>query len=247
MRQNDRPEAADIGAALRLLTRLPLPAAGPSRAGSVWAWPLAGLVVGVIAAAVGMAARPLGIGVAAALTLGTAAMLTGAMHEDGLADCADGFWGGWDRERRLAIMRDSAVGSYGVMALLVTGLIRWSAIATLLGTGDWMALAAVAALSRVPMGLVMVALPNARAEGLSRSVGRPGRGVTVLAVVIGVGIAVGLTGWPGLAAVLAMSVTTAAVLVLAWTKIGGQTGDVLGASQILAECAGLAVLSALLN
>ena len=129
MPQTDLPALADIPAALRLLTRLPLPGAGgPPRPSAAWAWPLAGLIVGTLAAGIGIAALPLGAGIAAACAMGAQAMLTGAMHEDGLADCADGFWGGWTRERRLAIMKDSAIGTYGTMALLITGLIRWSAL-----------------------------------------------------------------------------------------------------------------------
>jgi len=102
--QSDRYGIGDVIGALRLLTRLPLPASdvipGPHAA---WAWPVAGAVVGGLAALVGVLSLPLGAGVAAALVLGCQAMMTGAMHEDGLADTFDGLWGGWDRARRLAI------------------------------------------------------------------------------------------------------------------------------------------------
>ncbi len=71
----------------------------------------------------------LGSGIVAAMVLAAQAMITGAMHEDGLADTADGLWGGWDKARRLEIMKDSHIGTYGVMALILTVLVRWSALA----------------------------------------------------------------------------------------------------------------------
>ena len=247
MPRTDTPRIADVADALRLLTRLPIPAdARPARAAAAWAWPVAGLVAGTLAIGLSVAALPLGPGVAAAVLIGAQAMLTGAMHEDGLADCADGFWGGWDRARRLAIMKDSAIGTYGVMALLVVGLVRWSACAGLLAGGHWAAIIGVAALSRAPMAVVMTALPPARASGLSQAVGRPGWRAAGAAVALGVGAAVMLAGPIGLAAVPAACVTTGIVTVAAWVKIGGQTGDVLGASQQLAEAAALSILAAAL-
>ena len=248
MPQSDRPRLADIPAALRLLTRLPMPAdPAPTRAASAWAWPFAGLVVGTLAAGLGAAAAPLGGGVAAAVVLGVQAILTGAMHEDGLADCADGFWGGWDRARRLEIMKDSAIGTYGVLALLVTGLMRWSALAVILEAGHWTALIGIAALGRVPMAVVMALLPNARGKGLAQSVGRPGLGTVALGLVLGLGAAFVFAGAAGFGAASAMAATTGLVIVIAWVKIGGQTGDVLGASQLLGETAALVVLAAVIH
>jgi adenosylcobinamide-GDP ribazoletransferase len=246
MKQNDTGVIADIAGALRLLTRLPMRASdvipGPKAA---WAWPLAGAVVGGIAALIGVVALPLGSGVAAALVLGAQAMMTGAMHEDGLADTADGLWGGWDRARRLAIMKDSHIGTYGVMALLIVGLIRWSAIATLLSVGNGWALVAVAALSRAPMAVLMASLPNARGSGLAQSVGQVPRSAALIALCIGACAAASL-GWAGLWAALAVVLMVIALGLIARAKIGGQTGDICGASQQLAEAAALAVLSATL-
>ncbi len=152
------PRAFDIAAALGLLTRLPIPVdatrAGTRGAAAAWAWPLAGAVVGVLGAAGGMVALWLGLspGIAAAIVLGTQMMATGALHEDGLADSADGLWGGWDRARRLAIMKDSHIGTYGVLALVIVTLVRWSALTTLASTGTlWAPLLAAGAVSRAPM------------------------------------------------------------------------------------------------
>ncbi|MEL6701469.1 MAG: adenosylcobinamide-GDP ribazoletransferase, partial [Pseudomonadota bacterium] len=124
-------ELADIPRAIGFLTRLPLRVDGDAAvargAGCVWAYPIAGLVVGTVVAAILWAL--MAVGVPAALTAGGAVaaglFVTGALHEDGMADTVDGLWGGWTRERRLEIMKDSRIGAYGVLALVVTVGLRW--------------------------------------------------------------------------------------------------------------------------
>lgn len=242
---------ADLLSAFTLLSRLPLPNHQGTGAASAWAWPLVGAVMGAFGAALASAALWLGVtpGVAAVLVLALAAMLTGGLHEDGLSDTADGLYGGWTRERRLEIMKDSRVGSYGVLALVLVTLARWSALTALLVYGGpthgfWAALVATGALSRVPMVLMMALLPNARGEGLSHATGRPGQATALVALGLAVGIAGVLLGWavlPMLAAALGIGVLLS---VVALRRIGGQTGDVLGASQQLADAGCLAVLSA---
>ncbi|MBL4916303.1 adenosylcobinamide-GDP ribazoletransferase [Szabonella alba] len=248
MPRSDLPRLSDLPEALRLLTRLPLPASEAApRPASAWAWPLAGLLVTALALLAGRLALPAGAGIAAVVVLGVQAMLTGAMHEDGLADTADGFWGGWDRARRLEIMKDSHIGSYGVMALLVIGLLRWSALTALLAAGEWAAVLAVGALSRAPMALLMAFLPAARTGGLSRAVGRPMASTAGGSLALAALIALPFCGvMPGALALLAALLVTLALGALARAKISGQTGDVLGASQQLTEAACLAVLAALL-
>ncbi|WP_322889712.1 MULTISPECIES: adenosylcobinamide-GDP ribazoletransferase [unclassified Yoonia] len=242
--------AIDLPAALGLLTRLPVPVDGAAAtargAAAVWAYPLAGAVVG------GLQALAMGIllwlgvpaAITAALVLALAVSVTGAMHEDGLADSIDGLWGGWDKARRLAIMKDSHIGTYGVIALVLTLLLRWTALGLIAGTGGFaLVLVVVAAVSRAAMVGVMAALPHARDGGLSRAVGRPAARVAWVAVGIGAGLAL-VTGYLGL-------VIVAAVIAVLWAmiaraKIGGQTGDILGATQQLVEVALLiAVVSAL--
>lgn len=238
---------SDLLSAFALLTRLPLPNHRGTGAASAWAWPLVGAVLGALGAALASAALWLGVtpGVTAALVLAAGAMLTGALHEDGLSDTADGLFGGWTRERRLEIMKDSRVGSYGVLALVLVTLARWSALtAVLVYGGHWAALVATGALSRAPMALLMALLPNARGEGLSHATGRPSPATALVALALAVAIAVALTGW---AAIALLSAALAAALLLAFSalrRIGGQTGDILGATQQLAEVACLAVLSA---
>lgn len=254
MTTNDplRNAGADLLAAFGLLTRLPIPMIpGPMRgAGTVWAWPLVGAAVGVLAATVAYGALALGAtaGTAAALVLAAQVMLTGAMHEDGLADSADGLWGGWDKARRLAIMKDSHIGSYGVMALLLVGLLRWSALSVICAQdGMWGALVAVGAISRVPMALLMALLPNARSGGLSQSVGRPSPEGALLALGLGLAIGVVFLGGGGIWLAVWAALPCLALARVARAKIGGQTGDILGASQQLAEAAGLAYLASMMG
>lgn len=223
-----------------LLTRLPLPhlpknafEQGPR---AVWAYPLVGLGVGAVGAMIGSLGLWLGMPAwsAAVLTLGSMILLTGAMHEDGLADLADGFWGGFTPARRLEIMRDSQIGTYGVLALVLVSIAKVSAVTVLLEAAP-LAIVAAAALSRAVMPSLMHALPHARADGLSHSVGRPGFATAALAIAIGTVIGLLCAGLMA-AALLALALGAgAAIGLLAKRKIGGQTGDVLGAAQQLSE------------
>ena len=154
-RENDKPNiaAGDFSEALALMTRLPARAPGARRAAAAWAWPLAGALVAGLAGLAAALALWLGLSaaVAAGLALAVQIALTGALHEDGLADCADGFWGGMERARRLEIMHDSRIGTYGVLALVLGLGLRWALLAGLFAAGHVIApLLAAAALSRAP-------------------------------------------------------------------------------------------------
>ncbi|MCB1337233.1 MAG: adenosylcobinamide-GDP ribazoletransferase [Maritimibacter sp.] len=250
MTDTPRPLAlpADIAEALALLTRLPVLASGRRGAGAAWAWPLAGVAVALLAGLGGLAALWLGLppGPAAALVLALQIALTGALHEDGLADSADGLWGGSDKARRLEIMKDSRIGSYGVLALGLALLARWSALVVLIEAGWFFApLLAAAALSRAPMAVLMAALPNARGAGLAAHVGRPGAPTAWLAIAVALALALAVTGTAFLAPALWIALTTLGLAAIARAKIGGQTGDILGASQQLAEIAALAAFASL--
>ena len=245
--KRDRPVwiLADLASAFGLLSRLPFPQTRHHRPAACWAWPLVGAVVGGLAAAAGWAAVATGlpVGLAAALVLAVGAMATGALHEDGLADTADGLFGGWTREQRLEIMKDSHIGSYGTLAVLLVGLAAWSALGALLAAGAYGTIVAAAVLSRAPMALIMALMPQARASGLSHSVGRP----PVWAALCAAGVAVLITLPLGLLAgvmTVAAGVAALAVALLARARIGGQTGDILGASQQMASLAALAVAAA---
>ena len=235
----------DLLSGFALLTRLPLPDHTPRGAASAWTWPVVGAVLGATAAAVAGLALWLGFtpGVVAALVLVLGAVLSGGLHEDGVSDTADGLFGGWTRERRLEIMKDSRVGSYGVLALLLVTLTRWSALTTLLAAGDEWALVAVGALSRAPMAVVMAALPNARDTGLSHATGRPSPDIALIGAALAVAIGFLFVGWGAIPMMAMIAITTAPLAWLAQARIGGQTGDILGAIQQLAEAAALAVLA----
>ncbi len=233
--------------ALMLLTRLPVgQMRGQVELGdAVWAYPLAGALTGGLAGAVFDLASHMGLHAlpAALLTLAAAALLTGAMHEDGLADVADGFGGGGTRARKLEIMRDSRIGAYGVVALVLMLGLRGAFIAELPAAGMIAHLAGLGAMSRAALPVLMLALPPARAEGLGQSAGAR---VAPRRVLAGLGLAaiIGCATLPGFAAVaLVMGVAVVAMGWLARRQIGGFTGDVLGAAQIVAETAGLGLLS----
>ncbi|MBQ2260262.1 MAG: adenosylcobinamide-GDP ribazoletransferase [Loktanella sp.] len=242
--------AIDLPAALGLLTRLPVPVDGEKAAArgaaAAWAYPVAGMLIGLKQAVTLALLLWLGIpaAISAALVLALAVVLTGAMHEDGLADSADGLWGGWDKARRLAIMKDSHIGSYGVIALALTLLVRWLGLVAIAGAGGFaLVLIVIAGLSRASMVGVMAVLPHARDGGLSRSVGRPAARTAWLALGIGAALAV-LTGYPVL--VLVAVLVAALCALIAKAKIGGQTGDILGAAQQLTEVALLVAVASML-
>lgn len=214
------------------------------------AFPLVGAMIGL---AIGLVYRflltmdipPLA---AAALALGASAALTGALHEDGLADLGDGFGGGHDRAAKLLIMRDSRLGTYGTIVLLVGFTARMAALASLPAAVVVPGLVAAHALARAAIPVLAASMPFARDDGLGKSAGRPETATVVTAILIAVVIA-----WlclPVKEALLALGLAAAgaaAVAVLAWRQIGGVTGDVFGAAEQVAETAVLIMLAARLS
>jgi adenosylcobinamide-GDP ribazoletransferase len=235
---------AEIRIATAFLTTLPLPlsptdAAQPVGA-AVRAFPLVGVVIGGAGAAVYALADLLGLasGLAAILAIAAMMALTGGLHEDGLADTADGL-GGRERTARLAIMHDSRIGTYGVLALLIVVLIRIDAVSYVGSPGEVLRfLVAAAAGSRASMPAIMYMLHPARAEGMGYQAGRPDHRRAVDAGVLGATIVV-LTIGPiaGLAAIAAAAMATVALGWLAQRRLGGFTGDTLGATQQMSEIA----------
>lgn len=235
----------DILTAIALLTRLPVKAEFDRSAPAVWAYPLAGLFVAALSGVIVTLSLWLGLAApfAAGLWIVSTTLMTGAMHEDGLADCADGFWGGWEPARRLEIMKDSQIGTYGVLALILSIGLRWLAIWMLIEDGTWFwALLTVEALSRSFMPFVMHALPHARDGGLSRSQGRPSLSAAGLGLGLSCVIGFILVGWVTLKLVILGGLVALGVGWLARQKIEGQTGDVLGATQ---QLVGIALLLAI--
>ena len=246
--------AADVRVALLFCTRLPIPNAAPvigadiARAG--WALPVAGAIVGLIAACVYWLAGLAGLPSlpAAGLTVAATLVVTGCLHEDGLADVADAF-GGHTRERRLEIMRDSRVGTYGACALSMSLLLRTAALASIAAPAVAApVLIAAHTAARAGMPLFMGLVPRARVDGLSVGVGRPLPVSVAAAVLLGV-IALFVALGPA-AGFFAIVLLAAALALLAWLCIrqfGGQTGDVLGAVEQLGEIAILLVAAASLR
>ncbi|MCJ2033925.1 adenosylcobinamide-GDP ribazoletransferase [Methylobacterium sp. J-068] len=254
--------AYDLAGCLRFYSRLPVPRlpgegdphAVPDFRTLPRMLPLAGLILGLPGAVTLLGAWGLGLGpfLAATLALTAGILITGALHEDGLADVADGFGGGATPARRLEIMRDSRIGAYGGVALVLSLALRIGALATLLDrVGGLAAIALVlaATLSRSAALAPLALLAPARADGAGAAVGRPGRRTLVTAGALALmltllGLAFGLAPLGG-ALMLAMSVLAAwGVTALARRAIGGQTGDVVGAAQQCAEIAALLALVA---
>ncbi|MGH1329844.1 MAG: adenosylcobinamide-GDP ribazoletransferase [Paracoccaceae bacterium] len=239
----------DISRALGLLSRLPVRPDGLRGAQSVWAFPIVGLIIALIVgfgAALGLALG-LAPALAAGLALGLQIMITGAMHEDGLADTFDGLWGGWEAERRLEIMKDSRIGAYGVIALNLSLILRWAALWALFSQGAVFApLVAAAMLSRAPMVVLMAVMASARSKGLAASQGRPTRQAALLACGIGLfgGLLCAGLG-AGIVAAALCALAAAGLGAIAQAKIGGQTGDILGASQQICEIVALSVLASM--
>ena len=263
IRQNHRWQAVSIAfagdtlAMLRFFTRLPVPAlsferdihAMPDFTTAVRALPLAGAIIGCGGAMVVVFANGLGLPhqLVAALALSAIVLITGAMHEDGLADVADGFGGGGTIARKLEIMKDSRLGTYGVMALVLVTLARWSIISALLddyGAGvTALALVAGSAVSRAACVMPMWLLPPARLDGAGYAAARPTDAAMKVSAALAAGIAIILPGFgpAGLRRVIAGLIFAAlagvGITELARRHIGGQTGDVAGAAQQISELA----------
>ena len=249
----------DTARSVAFLSRVPMPQrhfigydGRLSRA--VRAFPLAGVLIVLPAAALAamLSALHAPPALLAIATLALQVLVTGALHEDGLSDSADGIGGGRDRDSALAIMKDSRAGSYGVVALILSFGLRAAAIAALAAaltpSGLGMALLAVAAASRTAMVWHWSLLPPARRDGVAASVGEPENRATLLALASGIGISALLLLPHGTLASFALASAAAVIAVLVFNrialrKIGGHTGDTIGATQQLAEMSVLFALA----
>jgi adenosylcobinamide-GDP ribazoletransferase len=246
--------AADLRTSIAFCTRLPLDRKGPAPdsgnlAPACWAFPLAGALVGGAAglvywltSRVALPPEP-----AAALALAATLALTGCLHEDGFADMADGFGGGGTSERKLAIMRDSRIGTYGACALILSLLLRWSALAAIGDpAGVVPALVAAHAAARGALPAFMRLIPPARPDGLSASAGRPTAPCAVTAALLGLlALVLAFNPAAGLVGAALLGAAGAAMGWLALRQIGGQTGDVLGALEQAGEIIVLLLAAAL--
>lgn len=218
--------------ALRLLTSLPVPHAGEWQAGdsgraAAW-YPLVGLILGALVALVFFLLEPIAPRpVVGALALTTWVVLTGGLHLDGLTDCFDGMFHASNAERRLQIMKDPHVGAFGVVGLVLTLLVKYSALISLTPEHATGAILLSASLARWCVTLAGTQ-PLARPTGMGADFAA---GLTKTAIALGALIPLGLAlwlGWQGLLALAAGLLATFVILRLARSNLGGVTGDVFG-------------------
>jgi adenosylcobinamide-GDP ribazoletransferase len=235
--------------AVGFLTRVPVPF-GPDEtprltAAAPW-FPVVGAAVGAVGggvvALIGLLSGAGPSGVAAALALAALLVVTGALHEDGLADVADGLGVHGDRERRLAVMRDPRNGTFGVLALVAWFFVGWSALRGLGTGGDGvLALVAAGALSRWTILVHVAAGRPARPDGAIHAL-RVGPATLVVGSVVAVGGAVACLGvGPGVVASAVAAVAALLGAVGARRALGGLTGDTCGATAAVGFVAVLAV------
>ncbi|MEZ2127281.1 MULTISPECIES: adenosylcobinamide-GDP ribazoletransferase [unclassified Sinorhizobium] len=248
----------DVARAIAFLSRLPVPQRfflghDGKLTRVARTFPTAGLLIALPAALTlvlvsSLHADPL---LAVLLTLAVQTLATGALHEDGLADTADGL-GGRDRERALAIMKDSHIGTYGVIVLLLSFGIRAAALAQIVrdlapATGA-LCLLATAAISRGALVWHWYVLPAAKPDGVAAAAGKPDEASMQIALVTG-GLVAALLLWPALSLPpLIFSLLAAATVAAIFTahvrkRLSGHTGDTLGAMQQICEIAVLATLA----
>jgi adenosylcobinamide-GDP ribazoletransferase len=233
----------ELRTGLAFLTRLPFvhsaSSTGTDLSQASWSFPVVGAVVGVLGALVYWIADGVGLQpfVSGLLAVAATILVTGALHEDGLADTADGFGASGSVERKLDIMRDSQIGTYGSLALILSVTLRAAAVASLADPGlAALALIAAHAGARATLPVFMRLVPPARRDGLAADTGAPPQRSAMIAVLIGLVALLLCLGFGG--ALIASVLVAAAAFVMARlciAQIGGQTGDVLGALEQVSE------------
>jgi adenosylcobinamide-GDP ribazoletransferase len=240
-------------AAIVFLTRVPI--GGGPYSDDEWRWsaahfPLVGAALGALTAAADRLLLPVGDLAAAIGAVGVSMLLTGAFHEDGLADTADALGGGYDREKVLAILKDSRIGAFGACALVVSILGR-AALIERLGPGAAWALPLVGAIARVGPVWQAVTMPYATSATVARSAAvaaaGPVQATVATAWALALAAIVVVAGHVPCARVAAIAAAVATVTVItAWrykARVGGVTGDFLGATEQLCELVALGALA----
>jgi adenosylcobinamide-GDP ribazoletransferase len=242
-----------LGLAVGLLTRFPLPAFKSSGsatiASALWAYPLAGALIGGASGAVFWLATLAGFSALACvlLAIGAALLASGGLHEDGLGDFWDGLGGGTSREAKLIIMRDSRIGTYGVLALVLTlalqatflvSLQHYAGLHTVVG-----ALIAAESAARGAIVVPLFFLLPARRDGLGATMTGLTAGQLGMTSLLAVAVAAACLGSEGIGLLCGAALGAGFVTVLAWRFIGGFTGDVLGAAAATARVTALAWLA----
>jgi adenosylcobinamide-GDP ribazoletransferase len=226
------------------MTRVPMPhpegAVPPHLARAQRVFPLVGVLVGLVVGLLNWLLADFGITplAAAVLAIAGGAVLTGALHEDGLGDVADGFGGGHDRDSKLTIMRDSRLGTYGSLAVVAAFLAKAAALQDMAPDTALMGLVAAHALGRAVIPVLAARMPHARHDGLGQGAGRPETADVAIAIVSAAVIV--LLCLPFGTALLAFALAVlgaGAIALLARRQIGGVTGDVFGAAEQVVEIA----------
>jgi adenosylcobinamide-GDP ribazoletransferase len=244
-----RDAARGLLTAVRYLTVLPLPksaAAGDLGAAAAW-FPVIGLAVGLaLAGAAWLLDLALPPALVAVLLVALWAALTGGLHLDGLGDALDGLGGAWERSRALAIMRDGALGAYGVAGIVLVLAVKIAALATFSADSLWRALILAPTLGRLGPLLLAAWCPAARAEGAGHAfvAGLRPLAVGLGAVVAGL-VGLGLAGEWGLAALAAVALAAGLAALYLRRRLDGLTGDCLGAQVELTEALVLVLLAGL--
>lgn len=248
-----RGETALLVSALRFLTRVPLPQTAPppddDLARAARYFPLAGAIVGLVTGIVWVIASswvpPM---VAAGIAVAAGVLLTGALHEDGLSDCCDGFGGGANREKALDIMRDSRIGAYGAIGLVLSIGLRWAALASL---APWAGFAALVVAHAAGRGMIVITLGYTgyvRTQGAGLLVAdgvRPWEGWASVALVFAISIV--FCNWSGVSAVIIAGIAGGVMLAFMVRRLGGYTGDGLGAVEQVSEIAAMVALAGALS
>ena len=247
-----RKRTEEIGLAIALLTRFPLPAfkrrTNATVGSAFWAYPLAGALVGAASAVVFWLSVRAGFATSVAVLLAMAAsiLLGGGFHEDGLSDFWDGLGSGRTREDKLAIMRDSHIGAYGVLALILTLGLQ---IALLINLHHYAGLQIVVAAliasemtARGAIALPIILLTPARKDGLGRLLTEVQGNRFIVALLIATVLPTGFLGLYNVAMIGGVAIGAASITFLAWHFLGGFTGDVLGATAMTARITGLGAL-----
>ncbi len=228
-----------------LLTRFPVSwdkysHEAPDLNRSLWAYPIIGFVVGLVGAIVFMMVDMAGVPKLVAILSAFISMIfaTGAFHEDGLADLADGFGGGQTRDKKLEIMRDSRIGTYGGLALILSIGLRVGSLEALTSSQVVVTLIAAAMISRLMIVFGLFILTPARSDSLATTTGKPTTVALGVAFFLTGTVTVMLLGGP--AAIWTAFAAMLGLIIMVWVtmhQIGGYTGDVLGAIQQVSEIA----------
>lgn len=244
----------DVGAAFMLLTRIPInwnkisPNQSPDLNRCLWVYPFVGLVVGSIGAVVYFGSIALSIPQypSIIICLGVMIFATGAFHEDGLADVMDGFGGGFTKEKKLDIMRDSRIGTYGGLALILSVFLKFTSLINLSDFQVMIAIIIGASISRFMILITLLFLSPAREDSLSTAAGIPSNRTMITATAIALFPSLFFLNIKMTAILFLIALLTTAIMSrISYKQICGYSGDVLGAVQQISEISIFITLAAI--